>query len=101
MPSYNLNLCDMQIAFRTEADPERVERARAYVDERYSRVKMHGGQAGRDKLLVMLLFSMADDLLELQEKRSIADSRLDALLQCLKENEQPGTDGQDSAPAAE
>ena len=97
MPSYNLNLCDMQIAFRTEADPERVERARAYVDERYSRVKAQGGQAGRDKLLVMLLFSMADDLLELREKSSWADTRLDELLQSLKENELPEMGGQ--APA--
>ena len=34
----------------------------------------------------MLLISMADDLLELQEKNSLTDSRLDELLQCLKEN---------------
>lgn len=101
MPSYNLNLCDMQIAFRTEADPERVERARAYVQERYSRIKTQGGQAGRDKLLVMLLFSMADDLLELREKRTWADTRLDELLQCLKENEQPETGGQSPAPSAD
>lgn len=101
MPSYNLNLCDMQIAFRTEADPARVERARAYVDERYSRIKTQGGQAGRDKLLVMLLFSMADDLLELREKSSWADTRLDELLQCLKENEQPEKGEPMLAPSAE
>ena len=86
MHSYHLDLCDLQVAFRTEAGPERVERARQYVEQRYGRVKAQGGHFGRDRLLVMLLISMADDLLELQEKNSLTDSRLDELLQCLKEN---------------
>ena len=91
MHSYHLDLCDLQVAFRTEAGPERVERARQYVEERYVRVKAHGSQFGRDRLLVMLLISMADDLLELQEKNSRADSRLDELLQNLKENTPEGS----------
>ena len=92
MHSYHLDLCDLQVAFRTEADPERVERARKYVEERYSRVKAQGDQFGRDRLLVMLLISMADDLLELQERRSREDARLDELLQSLKENTPEKTD---------
>ena len=91
MHSYHLDLCDLQVAFRTEAGPERVERARQYVEERYGRVKTQGGQFGRDRLLVMLLISMADDLLELQERNSRADSRLDELLQNLKENTPEGS----------
>lgn len=86
MHSYHLELCDLQVSFRTEADPDRVERARQYVEERYGRVKAQGGQFGRDRLLVMLLISMADDLLELRERNSRADSRLDELLQSLEEN---------------
>ena len=64
------------------------------MEERYGRVKAQGGQFGRDRLLVMLLISMADDLLELRERTSRADSRLDELLQSLKENtpEQAGTE---------
>ena len=91
MHSYHLDLCDLQVAFRTEAGPERVERARQYVEERYGRVKAQGGQFGRDRLLVMLLISMADDLLELQERNSRADPRLDELLQNLKENTPEGS----------
>ena len=86
MHSYHLDLCDLQVAFRTEAAPERVEKARQYVEERYGRVKAQGGQFGRDRLLVMLLIGMADDLLELQEQKSRMNSRLDELLQNLKEN---------------
>lgn len=86
MHSYHLDLCDLQVAFRTEADPERVEKARQYVEERYGKVKAQGGQFGRDRLLVMLLIGMADDLLELQEQKSLMNTRLDELLQNLKEN---------------
>lgn len=86
MHSYHLDLCDLQVAFRTEADPERVEKARQYVEERYGKVKAQGGQFGRDRLLVMLLIGMADDLLELQEQKSRMNTRLDELLQNLKEN---------------
>ena len=86
MHSYHLDLCETHVAFRTEADPDRVEKAREYVEERYGKVKAQGGQYGRDRLLVMLLIGMADDLLELQEQKSRMNSRLDELLQNLKEN---------------
>ena len=92
MHSYHLDLCDLQVAFRTEAAPDRVEKARQYVEERYGKVKAQGGQFGRDRLLVMLLIGMADDLLELQEQKSRMNSRLDELLQNLKENT-PESDG--------
>ena len=92
MHSYHLDLCETHVAFRTEADPDRVEKAREYVEERYGKVKAQGGQFGRDRLLVMLLISMADDLLELQEQKSRVNSRLDELLQNLKENSPENSD---------
>ncbi|MGN1038114.1 MAG: cell division protein ZapA [Mailhella sp.] len=88
MQSYHLTLCDLQVAFRTEASAQRVEKARRYVEERYSRVKAQGGQFARDKLLLMLLISMADDLLELQKKTAMTNSRMDELLQLLEEKTQ-------------
>lgn len=88
MQSYHLTLCDLQVAFRTEASAHRVEKAKRYVEERYSRVKAQGGQFARDKLMLMLLISMADDLLELQEKTAMIDSRMDELLQHLEEKTQ-------------
>ena len=85
MQSYHLTLCDLQVAFRTEASAQRVEKARQYVEERYSKVKAQGGQFARERLLLMLLISMADDLLELQEKSAAIDSRMAELLQHLEE----------------
>ena len=47
----------------------------------------------------MLLLSMADDLLELREQNSLADSRLDELLQSLKEKT-PGSGPEQPVGAA-
>ena len=41
---------------------------------------------GAFSMLVMLLISLADDFLQLRDKHSQADDRLDKLLQSLKEN---------------
>ena len=98
MESYQLDVCDLKLAFRTAAGPERVERARSYVDSLYDQMKAYGGPLGKDKVLVMLLISLADDFLQLRDQHDQADVQLDKLLQSLKENGmEPGSD--DMPPA--
>ena len=98
MESYQLDVCDLKLAVRTAAGPERVERARRYVDEIYAQMKAYGGPLGKDKVLVMMLISLADDFLQLREKHSRADGRLDELLQSLKESGM-GAGSDDMPPA--
>ena len=98
MESYQLDVCELKLAFRTAAGPERVERARRYVDEIYAQMKAYGGPLGKDKVLVMLLISLADDFLQLRDQHSQVDNSLDKLLQSLKES---GMDsGSDDMPPA-
>ena len=98
MESYQLDVCDLKLAFRTAAGPERVERARHYVDEIYAQMKAYGGPLGKDKVLVMMLISLADDFLQLREQHSMTDDRLDKMLQSLKDS---GMDsGSDDMPPA-
>ncbi|MBQ4076169.1 MAG: cell division protein ZapA [Mailhella sp.] len=97
MESYQLDVCDLKLAFRTAAGPERVERARCYVDEIYAQMKAYGGPLGKDKVLVMMLISLADDFLQLREQHSRADGRLDELLQSLKESGM-GSEGDEMPP---
>ena len=98
MESYQLDVCDLKLAFRTAAGPERVERARSYVDDMYAQMKAYGGPLGKDKVLAMLLISLADDFLQLRDRHSRADDRLDELLQSLKENGM--VSGSDETPPA-
>ena len=98
MESYQLDVCELKLAFRTAAGPERVERARRYVDGLYDQMKAYGGPLGKDKVLVMLLISLADDFLQLRDQHSQVDDSLDKLLQSLKESGmEPGSD--DMPPA--
>jgi len=90
MQSYHLNVFDLQLSFRTKAGPERVEQARAYVENLYEQMKAHGGSLGKERLLAILLIGLADDLLQLQERSSLRDSKVDQLLQNLKENAPEG-----------
>ena len=85
MRSYQLNVCEMQLPIRADADPERIERARQYVDDCYSRMKANGGQVSRERLLAMLLISMADDLLLLKEQNSRENSAVEEILQRVEE----------------
>lgn len=98
MESYQLDVCDLKLGFRTAAGPERVERARSYVDSLYAQMKAYGGPLGKDKVLVMLLISLADDFLQLREQRGQADEKLDKLLQSLKESGMEA--GSDDRPPA-
>ena len=85
MRSYQLNVCEMQLPIRADADPERIERARQYVDDCYSSMKANGGQVSRERLLAMLLISMADDLLLLKEQNSRENSVIEEILQRVEE----------------
>ncbi len=81
MRSYNLNVFDLEVAFKTEADPARVENACAYVENLYTVLKFHGSHLGRDKLLAILTLGITDDLLQLKQQAEAKDKRLAALLQ--------------------
>ena len=64
MHSFQLNVLGMDISFRTDADSARIERAQAFVEKQYERLKNQGGQFGREKLLTLLVLGVADDLLQ-------------------------------------
>lgn len=80
MHSHTLAVLGLELSFKAEADPRRIERARALLDERYTRLAQHGGQLSKEKLLAFLALSLADDILLMQEERSETDKRLRNLL---------------------
>lgn len=49
MHSFQLNVLGMDISFRTNADSARVERAQAFVEKQYERLKTkEGSSAGKN-----------------------------------------------------
>lgn len=87
MHSYHLNVFELEVSFKTEADPTRVENACAYAEDLYRDLKLHGNHLGRDRLLTILTLGIADDLLQLRQRMAEQDERLAALLQRIEKKE--------------
>lgn len=86
MHSYNLNIFDLEISFKTDAGPERVDQASAYAENLYQGLKLHGQHLGRDKLLTILTIGITDDLLQLKEQLAVQERRIAELVQKIEES---------------
>ncbi len=87
MHSFQLNVLGLDISFRTDADPVRIEQAQAFVEKQYERLKSQGGQFGREKLLALLVLGVADDLLQTQQQLAEVDDRLASLLKLIEKTD--------------
>ena len=87
MHSFQLNVLGMDISFRTDADSARIERAQAFVEKQYERLKNQGGQFGQGKtMLTLLVLGVADDLLQTQQQLDGVETRLANLLELIEKN---------------
>ncbi len=99
MRSYNLSVLGLEVSFKAEADPQRVEQARQLVEERYNKLKFHGKQLSKEKLLTFLVLGLADDLLQSNHQQQEYHTKLSALLAKIDEHNQPDTgDEEESLP---
>ena len=80
MRSFNLTVLGLDISFRAEADQRRVESAKALVEERFERLRFHGGRISKEALLTFLVLGLADDLLQSHDQLADGQNRIDALL---------------------
>lgn len=87
MNSYQLDMCELHIAFKTEASAERVEQARAYVDTLYKDFKVSGSLLGKERILAILLIGIADEMLQLRNDHASAEARMEELLRDLTDQE--------------
>ena len=68
-------------------DSARIERAQAFVEKQYERLKNQGGQFGREKLLTLLVLGVADDLLQTQQQLDGVETRLANLLELIEKTD--------------
>ncbi len=80
MRSFNLTVLGLEVSFKAEADPKRVESAKALVEERFDRLKFHGRQLSKEKLLTFLVLGLADDLLQANRRNDETRERIAAVL---------------------
>ncbi len=85
MQEYKLTLLGQDIIFKAGVDAERVELARLLVEERYEKLRLHGGRNSKELLLTFLVLGLADDLLQANLQLNEAQERLDAMLAKIEE----------------
>lgn len=84
---FEINVLGIDVAFRSAAEPARIEWARAFIEAQYEKLKLLGRQANRDQLLMLLVMGIADDLLQSQQDLDEMHRRLDHLLSRIEETE--------------
>lgn len=83
---FGLTVLGMRIALRAGADVERVESAKALVEERFEKLRSHGGQSSKELLLTFLALGIADDLLQSHKQLLDVQNRIEALLTSIEES---------------
>jgi len=84
MPSYNKLILGLEISFKTDAEPDRVEYAKALVEERYRLLNPGGKNLSKEKLLTFVALGLADDLLLANQRLDEMEAKLDKLLSRIK-----------------
>jgi len=87
---YELNVLGVPVAFRSTADPERIETAKRLIEGHYEDLKAHGRHANREQLLMILMMGIADSMLRMQQEM---EQRIQCLLLQIEdvEKNRPGT----------
>ncbi len=80
MKDYNLNLLGLNVAFRAGVDAERVHEAKALVEEKFEKLRSHGGRSSKELLLTFLVLGLADDLLQAQKQLHDVQNRIEVML---------------------
>ncbi len=80
MPSYNKVVLGLELSFKTDADPDRVNRAMALVDERFSLLDPDGKNLSKEKLLTFVALGLADDLIMANQRLGEMEGKLDKIL---------------------
>lgn len=80
MRSHTLDVLGLEVSFKAEADPRRIERAKTLLEERYTRLSQHGGHVSKEKLLTFLALALADDVIQAQDDKEETAGRVRRLL---------------------
>jgi len=81
MPSYTITVNGLELSFKTDADEKRIQAAQALLEERFAELSRGGKYISREKLLTLLALGMADDYLELQQRMTGLEARMQELLE--------------------
>lgn len=80
MHTHTVHVLGLELSFKSEADPSRIEQAKRLLDERYASLAQHGGVVSKERLLSFLALSLADDIVQMRQERESSQQRMRELL---------------------
>jgi cell division protein ZapA len=80
MPRFTVSLLGMNLSFKADAEPERIEAARELVEQRYNLLQAGGKSLGKEKLLAFVALGLADDVIMSNQRLDALQSRVGRLL---------------------
>ncbi|WP_285907409.1 cell division protein ZapA [Pseudodesulfovibrio pelocollis] len=81
MPRYTLNLFGLEMSFKTDAESDRIEAARALLEKRYNDLTAGVGDLSKEKALTYLLLSLADDYLVGEARLARLEEKIGEILE--------------------
>ena len=81
MPRYTLTLLGLEISFKTDADNKRIEAAQAFIENKYKELVDGAGDISKERVLIYLLLSLADDYLVADEKMKRLEGKIGEILE--------------------
>jgi len=84
MPSYNKVILGLELSFKTDAEPGRVDNAKALVEERYRLLNPGGKNLSKEKVLTFVALGLADDLIMANQRLAEMEDKLDRILSKIK-----------------
>ncbi|MCF8037865.1 MAG: cell division protein ZapA [Desulfohalobiaceae bacterium] len=83
MASYRLNLLGQEVSFKTNADDERIREAERLIKDRYDGLNDRGSRLSNEKLLILVALSLADELIQTNQRLGSTEEKIDQLLQVI------------------
>lgn len=87
MPGYTIHVLGLDLSFAADAEPARIRKAVDLLHRRYDTLEGQAGHISKERLLVYLALSLADDYLRDQERLQQLESTLQQLLSRIDEPE--------------
>ncbi len=81
MHSYNLSILGHEISFRTNAEEWRIREAEKLIAHRFERLDTRGSRVSKEKLLILVALSLADDFLQTNQKLQDLQDKVQQLLE--------------------
>ncbi len=83
MPGYTVTVLGQVLSFEAEVSEERLLQAIDLVERHYAQLEPHGRTVGKERLLIYLALSLADECLQKSEQIGAASQRVRKLMQTI------------------